>query len=131
VNDPLASLRPQQTQSIDGMKRLGDLLIASLSVSLALPLMAIVALAIKLESPGPVFSLIERCGAGGRRFQMIKFRTETQTGERPWGRPLQITCVGHMLRWTRIDELPQLINVLRGDLTILGTGRPRPDLADW
>ena len=131
MNDRLASPRPQQTQTTDGMIRLGDLLIASLAMALALPLMAIIVLAIRLEGTGPAFSRTERWGADGRRFYIVKFRTEKQIGGQAWGRPFQITCLGWILRWTRIEELPQLINVLRGDLTILGTGRPRPDLVDW
>jgi lipopolysaccharide/colanic/teichoic acid biosynthesis glycosyltransferase len=112
------------------MKRLGDLLIACVLLALTLPLMAIVALAIKLESPGPVLSRTERWGAGGRRFQALKFRTETQVVERLWGRPPQVTRVGLFLRWTRVDDLPMLFNVLGGELTLIGTGRPRPDFVD-
>jgi lipopolysaccharide/colanic/teichoic acid biosynthesis glycosyltransferase len=122
-------MRSQQNLR-DGIQRVGDLLIACALVALTLPLMAIVALAIKLESPGPVLSRTERWDAGGRRFHVIKFRTETQVVERLWGRPPRLTRVGLFLRWTRIDDLPTLFNVLHGDLTIVGTGRPRPDFID-
>ena len=103
------------------MVRVSDLLIAVVLIALALPLMVIVALAIKLDSPGPVLSKREQWGSQGLKFQMFSFRTESHAlhgSNRSWDRPL-----GALLYWTRIDSLPQLINVLRGDLTIVGTGR--------
>jgi lipopolysaccharide/colanic/teichoic acid biosynthesis glycosyltransferase len=103
------------------MARVSDLLIAVVLIVLTLPLMVIVALAIKLDSPGPVLSKREQWGPPGHKFQMFRFRTESHTlhgSNRSWDRPL-----GAFLYWTRIDSLPQLINVLRGDLTIIGTGR--------
>ena len=103
------------------MVRVGDLLIAVVLIVLTLPLMVIVALAIKLDSPGPVLSKREELGFQGHQFQMFSFRTESHAlhgSNRSWNRPL-----GEFLYWTHIDSLPQLINVLRGDLTIIGTGR--------
>ena len=114
------------------MARVGDLLIAVVLIVLTLPLMVIVALAIKLDSPGPVLSKREQWGPQGHKFQLFIFRTEShalQGSNRLRTRP-PITPIGAFLCWTRIDSLPQLINVLRGDLTIVGTGRRRPDFAD-
>jgi lipopolysaccharide/colanic/teichoic acid biosynthesis glycosyltransferase len=109
------------------MARVSDLLIAIVLIALTLPLMIIVSLAIKLDSPGPVLSKREELGFQGHQFQMFSFRTESHAlhgSNRSWNRPL-----GAFLCWTRIDSLPQLINVLRGDLTIIGTGR-RPAFVD-
>jgi len=114
------------------MARIGDLFIASVLILLALPLMVIVAIAIKLDSPGPVLSKWEQWGAQGHKFQLISFRTENLAPQGPSrfrNRP-PLTPVGAFLCWARIDSLPQLINVLRGDLTIVGTGRRRPGFVD-
>jgi lipopolysaccharide/colanic/teichoic acid biosynthesis glycosyltransferase len=115
------------------MARIGDLLIASALILLALPLMVIVAIAIKLDGPGPVLSMREQWGSQGYKFQLISFRTEShalQGSDRFRNRP-PLTPIGAFLCWTRIDSLPQLFNVLYGDLTIVGTGRRRrPDFAD-
>lgn len=105
---------------------------------LALPL-AIVAIAIKLDSPGPVLFRQPRIGLGGRPFEVIKFRTmvdrQDRADERRASMTLskdnRVTRLGVFLRRTRIDELPQLINVLRGEMSWIG---PRPEalaLADW
>ena len=96
------------------MARIGDLLIASVLIFLALPLMVIVALAIKLDSPGPVLLKREQWGPQGRKFQLFSFRTETlalQGSDRFRNRP-PVTPIGAFLCWTRIDSLPQLINVV-------------------
>ena len=114
------------------MARVGDLVIAVVLIAVTLPLMVIVALAIKLDSPGPVLSTREQWGPQGRKFQLLSFRTEAharQGSTRFWNRP-PATPIGAFLCWTRIDSLPQLINVLRGDLTIGGTEKRRPDFAD-
>jgi putative colanic acid biosynthesis UDP-glucose lipid carrier transferase len=113
------------------MARVGDLLIAVVLIVLTLPLMVIVALAIKFDSPGPVLSKREQLGSEGRKFQLFGFRTEShamQGANRLRAHP-PITPIGAFLCWTRMVSLPQLINVLRGDLTIIGTGR-RPGFAD-
>ena len=105
-------------------------LVASLAALIALaPLLAIVAAAIKLDSPGPVLFIHDRAGLRGRRIRLIKFRTmrpavgPTSEWERDNGD--RITRVGRWLRKYRLDELPQLINVLRGDLNLVGP-RPHP-----
>jgi lipopolysaccharide/colanic/teichoic acid biosynthesis glycosyltransferase len=102
------------------MRRLADLAIACVLLVITLPLMLIVALAIKSESRDPVLETQTCMSFGGRRFQMLRFRTATHHTERatpPWAR--QLTRVGQVLRYTRIDALPQLINVLRGEMSVL------------
>ena len=106
--------------TLDQMRRLADLLIASVLLLTTSPLMLFVALAIKCEGPGPVFER-QRCIArGGRRFEMLKFRT---TVSDPQGKlPVRvraITEIGEFLRQSRIECLPQLINVLRGEMSIV------------
>jgi lipopolysaccharide/colanic/teichoic acid biosynthesis glycosyltransferase len=101
-------------------------------IALTLPLMVIVAIAIKLDSPGSVLSKREEWGTQGHKFQMFSFRTENhapQGSDRLSNQPPEPTLIGAFLYWTQIDTLPQLINVLRGDLTIVGTRR-RSALAD-
>lgn len=113
-------------------KRGVDLLLASLAVLFLLPMLAAVALAIKLTSPGPVFFRQERTGLGGRTFRIFKFRTMfvergDATGVRQTrAKDDRVTPLGHLLRAKSIDELPQLINVLIGDMSLVG---PRPHVA--
>src|SRR4030081_166700 len=102
------------------MRRSGDLLIACVLVTLTLPLMLITVVAIRFESPGPVLERRTRIGAGGRQFQMLSFRTTKRTSgkiRRVW----QTTQLGHFLRNTRIEALPQLFNVLRGEMSLFET----------
>jgi putative colanic acid biosynthesis UDP-glucose lipid carrier transferase len=94
------------------------------------PVMVLIAILVKRTSPGPVFYRQERCGLNGRSFQMLKFRSmsvdaEKQTGA-VWARKddPRRTGFGTFLRKTSLDELPQFINVLRGDMSIVG---PRPE----
>ena len=110
-------------------KRLLDVLAAAAGLIVALPLMLLVALAVRLDSPGPVFFRQERVGRGGRQFTVWKFRsmrTDAEAGGARWaveGDP-RITRVGRFIRKTRLDELPQLWNVLVGDMSLVG---PRPE----
>jgi lipopolysaccharide/colanic/teichoic acid biosynthesis glycosyltransferase len=112
--------------------RLADLLIAWLLIAFTLPLMMIVALAIKCESSGPVFNRQERIGRGGRRFMLLAFRTTVHRPEYASYRlhRSETTRVGRFLRYTRIDTLPQLMNVLRGEMTVIGTGAERFEFLD-
>jgi len=109
------------------MKRIGDLVIACTLIAFTLPLMTIVALAIKLDSPGPVFSRRDRLGLGGRQISALKFRTTVHNPQRTRRQDAQLTRVGWFLRYTRIDDLPQLVNVVRGEMSLVGTSRERPD----
>ena len=107
----VGQLRP----AADRMMRLGDFLIAFVLLAITLPLMVIVVLAIKLESPGPVLDRQTCIGRGGRRFEMLKFRTAVRDPYRPaspWG-------LGRFLWRTRVEALPRLINVLRGEMSII------------
>lgn len=95
--------------------------------------MAGVSVLIRLTSEGPVFFQQERVGRGFRRFKIMKFRTMVVDAEKHGmqitaGRDPRITAVGHILRKTKLDELPQLINVLRGDMSFVG---PRPEVPKY
>ena len=95
--------------------RLGDFLIAGVLLAITLPLIVIAVLTIKLESPGPVLDRRTCIGRGGRRFEMLKFRTAVHDPYRPappWG-------LGRFLWTTRVEALPQLVNVLRGEMSII------------
>jgi putative colanic acid biosynthesis UDP-glucose lipid carrier transferase len=110
------------------LKRYLDIVIAGTGLVTLLPLFAIVAIAIKLDSPGPVFFRQQRCGFNGRCFQILKFRTMRvqEDGEAvTQARRLdsRVTRLGRWLRRTSIDELPQLFNVLDGSMSLVG---PRP-----
>lgn len=111
-------------------KRLFDLLIASLALLLLAPLLGAVALAVKLDSPGPVFYRQVRVGRGGRHFRIHKFRTmrhDPQDGgpQITVGADARITRVGAFLRRTKFDELAQLFDVLQGTMSLVG---PRPEV---
>lgn len=112
------------------VKRVSDIISSSVILLLTLPLMLITALAVKLESRGPVFYRQERVGLNGRPFQVIKFRSMRTDAEKD-GKPRwasknddRVTRVGRFIRRVRIDELPQLINVLKGEMSMVG---PRPE----
>jgi sugar transferase (PEP-CTERM system associated) len=111
-------------------KRLIDLALASIGFALAAPLTLLTALAVYLESDGPVLYRQERVGESGRTFTLLKFRSMRADAEKA-GLPIwakenddRITRVGRFIRKTRLDELPQLWNVLRGDMSFVG---PRPE----
>jgi lipopolysaccharide/colanic/teichoic acid biosynthesis glycosyltransferase len=104
----------------DRTGRLGDPAIALMLLVLTLPLMVFVALAIKYESRGPVLIRQTRIGRGGRRFHLLRFRTKEYHPEElapVWA--LKTTRIGQFLHKTRIEDLPQLINVLRGEISII------------
>ncbi len=139
---PLISLRESAlTEPQRIFKRLFDIVASAALLLLLAPLMLLIALLIKLESPGPVFFLQERIGEQGRRFKMIKFRSMYQDADRRWREVARrdeqgnlihkseddprVTRVGRRLRRTSLDELPQLINVLRGEMSLVG---PRPEM---
>ncbi|MGH9349451.1 MAG: sugar transferase, partial [Vicinamibacterales bacterium] len=111
-------------------KRLIDLALASIGLVLAAPLTLVTALAVYLESDGPILYRQERVGENGRTFTLVKFRSmrvdAEQSGQPIWARDNdeRITRVGRVIRLTRLDELPQLWNVLRGDMSFVG---PRPE----
>ena len=112
------------------VKRVFDLVSSVLTLILLSPLFAVTAIAIKLEDGGPVFYRQERCTIGGRHFMILKFRSMIENAEadgrtHPAGEnDARITKVGKIIRSTRIDELPQLLNIVKGDMSIVG---PRPE----
>jgi len=124
----LSDLRLTVGQEI--MKRGLDILLSIAVLLLALPIMAVVSLAIRCTSPGRVFYIQERVGREGKAFNLLKFRSMVNNAESLTGPVLamdsdpRITRVGRFIRATRIDELPQLINVLKGDMSFVG---PRPE----
>jgi len=110
-------------------KRLLDVLVAAVGMVLSLPIMLLVALAVRLDSPGPVFFRQERVGRNGRPFTVWKFRsmrTDAEAGGAQWAvqGDTRVTRVGRFIRKTRLDELPQFWNVLNGDMSLVG---PRPE----
>jgi len=124
----------------DYLKRLLDILCSFLLLVISIPLFFIIAILIKIDSKGPVFFLQKRCGKDGREFNMYKFRTMVKDAETLKKRlknemdgPMfklkndpRITVIGGILRKLSLDELPQLLNVLKGEMSLVG---PRP-LAD-
>ena len=114
------------TRVIDFCLALGSLIVLA-------PVFAVIALAIKIDSPGPVLYSQLRVGRGGRPFRLYKFRSMIADGERR-GPPLtqkddvRLTKFGRMLRQLRLDELPQLLNIARGDMALIG---PRPEVPSF
>jgi lipopolysaccharide/colanic/teichoic acid biosynthesis glycosyltransferase len=110
-------------------KRAFDVVAAALGLVLLAPLFVAIALWIKLDSPGPVFYRQQRVGRGGVLFNIFKFRTMvTRAGDARQltvGRDPRITGAGHFLRHYKLDELPQLLNVLQGSMSLVG---PRPEV---
>ncbi len=143
---PRPHVVPRRTRR-EGARRVLNVAIATLGVVLALPLMIVIAVLIKLTSRGPIFFTQQRVGldrraltgaggntrrhidAGGELFTMYKFRTmsvQTEKADEVWARPddPRVTPIGRVLRKLRLDELPQLWNVLVGDMNVVG---PRPE----
>src|SRR6266436_4528488 len=115
------------------VKRILDIVGSALGLLLLLPVLAIVAVIIMLDSPGPIFFRQERVGLGGRSFRIFKFRSMVVDAGRA-GTALtvradtRITRAGMLLRSSKLDELPQLINVLAGDMSLVG---PRPEVPEF
>lgn len=139
---PLISLtQPALSVSQRIMKRTFDISIASLGLMVASPFMLVIAIAVKLDSPGPILFKQERIGEGGKIFKMYKFRSMVQNAEALQAQvnmtdengntihkrrnDPRVTRVGRIIRKTSLDELPQLINVLNGTMSVVG---PRPEL---
>jgi len=138
----------EEQQAVGGLrKRVLDLTVASLALVLLLPLMLIVTVLVRIVMGGPVIFAQQRIGLGGRVFTCYKFRTMVTNGEEVLGRHFaadpeaarewketrklandpRVGCLGNILRKSSIDELPQLFNVLRGDMSLVG---PRPVVPD-
>lgn len=110
------------------MKRFIDVVLAAVGLALSSPVLLVAAVAVRLDSPGPIIFRQLRVGRGGQLFYILKLRT-MRTGEP--GSPVtterdpRITRCGRCLRSTKLDEIPQLVNVLRGDMSMVG---PRPEV---
>jgi len=115
------------------LKRGLDCVVAGGGLVLLVPLLMLIALLVKLDSPGSVFFAHERVGRYGRKFKVLKFRTMVQDapkrgGAITAGHDPRITRVGRILRKTKLDELPQLWNVLKGEMSLVG---PRPEVEKY
>jgi len=112
------------------IKRISDIILAIIGMLILTPVFAVIAIAIKRDSPGPVFYEAERVGRNGKRFKMLKFRSMYEQPENRNGAPLttkddaRVTPIGKWLRATKFNELPQLWNVLKGEMSLVG---PRPE----
>jgi exopolysaccharide biosynthesis polyprenyl glycosylphosphotransferase len=130
----LGNIRPHSL-AYDACKRAADVMVAIVLGAMVLPLLPLVALAIKLDSRGPVFYSQLRVGLGGQPFRIYKFRTMRQDAEAGGARWAQesdprITRCGRLMRKTRIDELPQLWNILSGSMTLVGPRPERPEFTE-
>ena len=138
---PLLDLRaPALNENQRMVKRSFDLIVTVILLPLLLPLMVLIALGVRFDSPGPIIFRQKRVGENGRIFEMYKFRTMVEDAEQKnyqvdrvnkWGSPNyktrddpRVTRTGHILRRTSLDELPQLMNVLKGEMSLVG---PRPE----
>jgi len=137
---PLRDLRPswlifsggfQKPRAMSALKRAGEAAVAALMLVLTLPLAALTALCVRLSSPGPVLYRQTRVGLSGKEFELMKWRTMRADAEKASG-PVwatgendpRITRLGRFMRKVRLDEVPQLWNVLKGDMSFVG---PRPE----
>lgn len=117
-------------------KRAIDIVLSCLGLLLTLPFFPLIALAIKLDSPGPVFFRQERVGNREKLFVLYKFRTMGQDAEKETGavwaekNDPRVTTLGRFFRGSRIDEIPQLINVLKGDMSFVGPRPERPEFVE-
>lgn len=113
------------------LKRAFDIFVAAVVLIILSPVLLIAALCVAIGSKGPVFYLQERVGKNGKPFKIIKFRTMIVNADKAGtqitvgGRDPRITRVGYVLRKTSVDELPQMINILKGDMSLVGT---RPEV---
>ncbi|MCP4834117.1 MAG: sugar transferase [Phycisphaera sp.] len=115
------------------MKRVFDLLIAIPALVISLPLMIVLAILVKIDSPGPAFFRQVRIGRQGRPFRLLKFRSMRQAdgaenGRFDAGSSMRVTRFGRILRKSKLDEIPQLLNILKGDMSLVG---PRPEVRKW
>jgi len=119
-----------KTKISNGVKRLFDIIFSFLGLIIASPLLFLIAILIKISSPGPVFFRGERVGKNGRKFRIYKFRSMVKEAEKMGGPSTaaddpRLTKIGKFLKRYQLDELPQLINVLKGEMSFVG---PRPEV---
>ena len=141
----LDGLRPSDLLFCEGFRmkpsqqfllRIASTLVAAIGLILFLPLFPFVVLLVRLSSPGPVFFRQERVGLNGKVFKVYKFRTMVVDAEAEgaqWAKKNdpRVTRVGQFMRKTRLDEVPQLWNVLRGDMSFVGPRPERPEFVSW
>lgn len=130
IGEPLVDITASRlSPCMTNLKRISDVMVSIIALTLLIPLFAILAVAIKIDSAGPVIYRQERVGLHRRKFRIYKFRSMIVNSE-PEGPRLssaddtRVTRLGHFMRKYRIDELPQFWNVLRGDMSLVG---PRPE----
>ena len=142
---PLESLTPSSLIFTDGfrvkapqqiVRRLVSFTVALVALLICLPLIPVLVLAVRMSSPGPILFKQERVGLRGRLFTIYKFRTMCQHAEingAVWAtkHDPRITRIGKFMRETRLDEIPQLWNVLRGDMAFVGPRPERPEFVEW
>ena len=129
VDTPDVIIEPKRASG----KRIFDLVLAIIALLLLSPLFFLGSLLAKLQSKGPVFYKAKRVGKDEAVFEMYKFRTmvvnaDTLGGSLTTYRDTRITSIGRFLRWTKLDELPNLINVIKGEMSLIG---PRPEAPDY
>jgi len=143
---PAAQISQRWLRYETGVKRLLDIVLATFGLVASLPITIAVAVAIKLDSPGPVIFMQDRVGRNGQRFHFYKFRSMYVDAERRLSdlkhqnevdgpvfkirKDPRITRVGAFMRRTSLDELPQLINVLKGEMSVVGPRPPLPKEVD-
>jgi lipopolysaccharide/colanic/teichoic acid biosynthesis glycosyltransferase len=135
VDVPDPGAYPATSDGYDRLKRGVDIVGAvTLGITL-MPVMIAVAVAVRTSSPGPIIFRQRRLTEGGREFMLCKFRTMRPDAERDTGavvaqlHDVRVTGIGRFLRKSRLDELPQLLNVLRGEMSLIGPRPERPELA--
>ena len=134
--EPVVIFPQQHVVYQEAIKRTVDLTAASILLVATAPLMALVAVLVKMSSPGPIILRQTRLTAGGKTFPMFKFRSMRSDAESSSGPVLakandtRVTTIGRFIRLTRIDELPQFINIIRGEMSLIGPRPERPEIAD-
>jgi exopolysaccharide biosynthesis polyprenyl glycosylphosphotransferase len=128
----LENLSENSKKSYEATKRISDILLSVFGLIVSLPFLPFIALIIKLESPGPIIFKQIRVGKSGRHFLAMKFRSMVSDAEKngaQWAvkNDPRITRFGKIMRKTRLDEIPQLINILRGEMSLIGPRPERPE----
>jgi exopolysaccharide biosynthesis polyprenyl glycosylphosphotransferase len=129
----LENLKEREKGFYDKAKRLIDIVLSSIILLLTLPLWPFIILAVKLDDKGPIFYSQERIGKDGKPFLLTKFRSMKEGAENETG-PIwaeredpRITKIGKFLRRTHLDEIPQMLNILKGDISLVGPRPERPE----
>lgn len=136
VAEPIVIFPQSHVVYQEAIKRAFDITGASVLLVATAPVMAVVALLVKLSSPGPIILRQTRLTVGGKTFSMLKFRSMRSDAESNSGPVLaqandtRVTSIGRFIRLTRIDELPQFVNVIRGEMSLIGPRPERPEIAE-